>query len=320
MVMEVLPNRTDFTYENAVDETSIAVGDFNNDNRVDVIIGSEYSGDIYVLLGIGDGTFKKPPIFSSANLSYPFSIVVGDLNGDGLLDMVSNNIDQSNIDTMIGNGNGNGTFGKQTTYSTGNFSYPWSVALGDFNNDLRLDIAVINAGISNIEILIGNGDGTFQEQTTFSIGAYSFPGSIAVADLNNDHQLDIAIVDLEGHSVDVFIGNGDGTFGTKTTYSTGVYNNPTSIVIGDINGDTHLDIAVTNDDTHSVGVFFSNGNGTFQSQIQFSIGTDNSYPKSLHISDFNGDNRMDFALIDILAQNVIVLFNTCECCNNTPIL
>jgi hypothetical protein len=304
--------RTNFANGSAAYRSHIAVGDFNNDSRVDLVIGHAYSSDIEVLLGIGDGTFKEPPIFSTANYSYPLSIAVADFNGDGRLDFASNSVGQSNVGVMIGNGDG--TFREQLTFSTGNYSDPWSIAVGDFNSDVRLDLAVVNAGTGNVDILLGNGDGTFAEQTTLSIGAYSLLVSIAVADLNGDHQLDIAIVEQLHHNVGVFLGNGNGTFGTQTTYSTGIYNNPNSVVIADINGDTYLDLAVLNDYTHSVGVFLGNGNGTFRAQIEFSIGAANCLPESLTVGDFNGDDRMDFALFNILSQNVVILFNTCECC------
>ena len=107
------------------------------------------------------------------------------------MDIVVANVNGGNVGVFIGYGNG--TFSAMIPYSTGSGSAPLSVAVGDFNNDGRLDIAVANSGTDNIGVLFGNGNGTFSNQTTYSTGSGSEPYFLAIGDFNNDNQLDIAI-------------------------------------------------------------------------------------------------------------------------------
>ncbi|HSQ55465.1 MAG TPA: VCBS repeat-containing protein, partial [Gemmata sp.] len=122
-------------------------------------------------------------------------------------------------------------------YATG--SYPYSLVSGDFNNDTVLDLAVANYSGGNVSVLLGNGDGTFQDAVSSTTGTY--PLSIAAGDFNNDDILDIATANV--YDVSVLLGNGDGTFGSPT--SLGVVGNPTSVAVGDFTGDGVMDLGVT---------------------------------------------------------------------------
>jgi hypothetical protein len=103
---------------------------------------------------------------------------LADVNGDGLLDMVVTNNHSTNTVTVL-LGNGDGTFQPAQEYAVG--TPPNSVAVGDFNHDGILDLAVTDD--SGVSILLGNGDGTFQARRSYAAG----PGGIvAVADFNGD--------------------------------------------------------------------------------------------------------------------------------------
>jgi len=121
---------------------------------------------------------------------------------------------------------------------------PNGAAVGDFNVDGKLDLAVANAGSKTVSILLGKGDGTFQAPMNFSAPA---PQSIAVGDFNNDRRPDLAVVNMGTNSVSIFLGNGNGTFRAQATYTTG--GSPNSIAVGDFNNDGHLDMAVINGGT-----------------------------------------------------------------------
>jgi hypothetical protein len=157
------------------------------------------------------------------------------------------------------------------------------LAVGDFNNDGKPDLAVISDGLN---IAIGNGDGTFRRPVTYP---YLTGAAIAVGDFNGDGNLDIVSTSYTSSEVEVFLGNGDGTFQPPITSPTTEY--ATSIVVGDFNGDHRLDIAITDG---YISVLLGNGDGTFQPAI------DNASfvgPHSLAVGDFNNDHRLDVAAV-----------------------
>ena len=137
------------------------------------------------------------------------------------------------------------------------------VAVGDFNNDTALDIAVANYGTNNIGILLGYDNGTFATQITFSTGYDSLPMSLVVIDFNNDNHLDIAVANYGTNNVGILLGYGNGTFATQMTFTTGINSQPISIAAGDFNNDTYMDIVVVNFGTDNVAVLLGYGNGSF---------------------------------------------------------
>src|SRR5262249_13774211 len=137
----------------------------------------EGPGKLNVLLGNGDGSFQPPRTYAAGfgpHNQYKF-VTVGDFNGDGHLDLVMDNR-SGTVSILLGNGDG--TFGEERTYSVsvfGDSSPTSSVAVGDFNGDGHLDVAV--ACVSAVSILLGNGDGTFQAAKLYAAGT----ASVAVA-------------------------------------------------------------------------------------------------------------------------------------------
>ena len=107
-----------------------------------------------------------------------------------------------------------------TKYSTGNNSLPLSVAIGDFDNDNKLDIAVANYGTASMGVLFGNGNGIFADQMTFFTSSNSNPYSIATGDFNNDTRLDIAVVNYDYNYVDIILTYRNYSFSSQTTYPT----------------------------------------------------------------------------------------------------
>ena len=95
------------------------------------------------------------------------------------------------------------------------------MAVGDFNNDNRLDIIVTNSVDKNVSVFLGYGNGSFATQTTYSTGSY--PQSVAVGDFNDDQKLDIVVANSFDDDVSVLLGYGNGSFAAQTTYSSGTY-------------------------------------------------------------------------------------------------
>jgi uncharacterized protein (DUF2141 family) len=305
-------------YPTGIHSSSVAIGDLNGDGLLDLAVTNigelddfglpTSTGTVSVLLGTGNGTFSAATPYSTGLL--PLSVAIADLNGDGKLDLTVANYGHpvsggGAISVFLGNGNG--TFPAATSYPT-LATGPQSVAIGDLNGDGKLDLAVAYAS-SKYSVFLGSGDGSFNQLNAVAVspGTKNF-GSVAIGDLTGDGKPDLALTDFgnslggtgAGTTVSVLPGNGNGTFGSPTTLTTGT--NPSSVAIGDLNGDGRLDLVVANAGSNTVSVFLGNGAG-FQ-QTQYPTGTN---PESVAIGDLNGDGRLDLAVANFDSNTVSVL-------------
>jgi hypothetical protein len=256
---------------------SIAVADVDVDGKPDVVVGN-FNDSVGVLLGNGDGSFQLGAIYSS---QAEFSVAVADVNGDGKPDLLVANL-YNNVAVLLGNGDG--TFQPAVVYAPGGFDAS-SVIARDVNGDGKPDLLVTNWFVNNqnfkadgvIGVLLGNGDGTFQAAVPYDSGGQGTT-SIAVADVNGDGKPDLVVgsCSFSGGSdncspgpgvVGVLLGNGDGTFRSAATYSSGG-SMAQSVAIADVNGDGKPDLLVANlctnscpDATGDVGVLL-NGHAT----------------------------------------------------------
>jgi hypothetical protein len=177
----------------------VAVGDLNGDGNLDLAIGGNASS-ITVLLGNGSGTFLGSPYTFPVGLE-PLRLAIADFNGDGKPDLAVANCGSSNISVLINNSLSPGlSFLPAMNYDSGNGNgCPVFVAVGDFNRDGKLDLAVANANAANVSVFLGNGDGTFDGfyPPTADFGTWGAPFGIAVADFNGDGKPDMAITDYQ---------------------------------------------------------------------------------------------------------------------------
>jgi len=299
--------------------TSVAIADLDGDGDPDLAVSSRgeapgYAGTVAVLPGNGDGTFGPTTEYDAG--SYPISIAIGDLDGDGDSDLVVLNWSSNQVSVLLGHGDGQ--FDPRAWYATQN--HPTSVAIADLDGDGFPDLAVSCKGNSPgyhgvADVFLGNGDGTFGNAVSYSSGHDS--RSVVVADFDGDHHPDLV---LSNHgeepgsdgTVALLPGHGDGTFGAAVSYPVGRW--PGAITVADLDGDTVLDLAVTNALDDDVSVLLGNGDGTFLAEMKYGAG---NQPVALASDDLDGDGDADLAVVNLAYGEISILRNLVD---RTPLV
>ena len=286
--------------------SGIALGDVNGDGRLDAVTANKSTYSVGVLLGQAAGGFAAVSTYSTGPTTSPLAVALGDVNGDGRLDIVTAHYFDDEVGVLLGQASGG--FAAVRAYPAGTGSRPSSVALGDVNGDGRLDIVITNRGTSSAGVSLGQAGGTFAAFATYALGAGSTPDDVALGDVNGDGRLDIVAVNTATRGVEILLGQAS-SFGPVVTYSTGS-SSPQGVTLGDVTGDGRLDI-VTANSSRTVGVLPGRAGGSFGPIVTYPIGT-NATPADVALGDFNGDGRLDIAtaLFTFTANNVGVFFNT----------
>lgn len=276
-----------------------AAADFNGDGVPDLAIANNSTSTttIQVLLGTGDGNFNYASGSLSLN-SFPASVVSGDWNSDGKIDLAVVLPNDNRIQVFLGNGDG--SFGAAINKTVSGIQ--GRLVSGDFNSDGIPDLAV--ADNNAILVFPGIGDGTFGSASA----TLSVPKGVvrlAVGDFNGDGKADLAATQNGEVSVSIFLGNGAGAF-TAASANPAVTGTPFDVAVADFNHDGKLDLAVSNASAGgAVSVLLGKGDGTFQAAQ-----TDTNYSgtaQKLVVGDFNGDGYVDLALSDTMLSLVIIL-------------
>lgn len=199
-------------------------------------------------------------------------------------------------------GTGQLSFVKSSTPATN--PWPQSIVVADFNGDGKLDLAVsvysIFTPLSDMNILLGNGDGTFTAGPAFPLVGQNVNNAVA-ADFNGDGKADLAISLPDANQVQVLLGNGDGTFTPMPAIAApGVF----VIATADFNGDGKPDLVVVSPGSNTLTILLGNGNGTFTTKATIPVP---GGPQSIAIADFNGDGKADLAVADYFSDKVTVL-------------
>jgi uncharacterized repeat protein (TIGR01451 family) len=220
--------------------------------------------------------------------SNPVAIVVGDFNGDSKPDLAVADSTSANVSVLLGNGDGTFQAAKDSAAGTS----PATPAVADFNADHKFDLIVMAEDSSGtqtfVNLLLGNGDGTFQ--TPGKIDASDGAASVVTGDFNGDNKADVILGDSNGNLI-VLLGNGDGTFQPASTISQGVTGTVGPLVVADFNADSKLDLVATV--SGGAIVVLGNGDGSFQSPVHVADSSQNGF---LLVGDFNGDNKEDVLL------------------------
>jgi FG-GAP-like repeat len=211
------------------------------------------------------------------------SVIEGDFNGDGKLDLAM----AAATSIYIALGNGDGTFQVISLPTTAQFV--GTLLAGDFNGDGKLDLAFPDPFHNLVHLFLGNGDGTFTDVSSTSVGNY--PVWAAAGDFNGDGKLDLAVSNQHSGTVSILLGNGNGTFSRRATLRVG--SKPNALTVGDFNGDGKLDLAVVNSGSNTLSILLGHGDGTFGLKSSPATGAS---PYAVAAADFNGDGKLDLAV------------------------
>jgi hypothetical protein len=274
------------------------------------------------------------------------SLAIEDVNDDGKPDLIvlgcgADCFNPPNSRVAILLGNGDGTFQAPVTYDTGSVDAT-SVAVADLNGDGKPDIVAAHVcdycsvGTGTVGVLIGNGDGSFASPVTYSSGGF-VATSVAIRDINGDSKPDLLVAngyacgdprcDTPG-MVGVLLGNGDGTFRSAVSYSTGG-RFAAWVVVADVNSDGKADLLVANDLSDgpdcaglpcvsSIGVLLGNGDGTFQAPKTYETGGCCAF--SIVATDLNGDGKTDVVAAHLQNANLAILLGNGDGTLQPPVI
>ena len=265
--------------------SALAVADFNNDGKPDLIAANEGAASLSVFRGLGNGFFFSLP--DEATGISPRAIAVGDFNQDGRLDLAVANFASNNVSIFLGTGVGTFLF-----FSNLSVAGPSAIAVADFNGDGKLDIAVAATTPNNVSIFLGTGTGAFVSFSTVAVGTR--PVSIAAVDLNGDGIADLAVANSASNDVSILLGLGNGLFLAARNFAAGQL--PAYIAVGDFDGNGTIDLAVANAtgfSTGTISLLLGLGNGIFLQPRTINAG---SNPSFLISGDFNLDGKADLAV------------------------
>jgi hypothetical protein len=272
----------------------VVVVDINRDQIPDILALNRTSESVSIFLGEGDGTFDIPTVQAVPGFQH---FAVGDVDGDGNVDLAGALV---NVDSVaVSLGNGDGTFGPADTYLVG--SAPIRVALHDVTDNGSLDIVAANSRSQDVSVLQGNGDGTFAAARTYVADAE--PRRLNFGDFDEDGILDIAVVSEgdQGATVAVLRGRPGGMF--LAAEDLRVDGAPTDLRVGDINGNGFADLAGVTE-SGSLFIFSSRGSDGLGARQTIPVG---GRTRGLSVVDLNGDLRLDVVVSDFDNGELAVL-------------
>ena len=280
--------------------SSFGLGDFNGDGNTDIVADASPRGvppEIQVQFNNGKGQFPTagPAIDPSDNYVY-YNVAVGDFNRDGRADIALGGQD---LKIGLGDGEGNFTF---KSYSEGSDFSTAPVLVRDINNDGKLDLINLDFAGNAVDLLLGNGNGTFQALRKFS--TVKAPAFVAIGDFNRDGKLDLIVAG--GSEISLLLNNGNGTFAPAINYPAG---GPVSAisVIG-LTGNGNQDVIAADGKDNKLFLLAGDGKGHLSAPVSYYPGGGN--PQGLTVADYNGDGAPDLAVTDWTTSSYMILYNT----------
>lgn len=292
----------------------IAAGDFNGDGRPDLAFANHEQKALTVFLGDGQGGFSPAPGSPVAVTSNPHThgVASGDFNGDGKLDLVTDDWGEDKVTVVLGDGRGRfASPGAQ--FAVGRMPYQ-RVRARDVTGDGKADIVTTNLEGDSVTVLVSDGRGGFQQSSGSPFPCGDSPFSIAVGDVDKDGKPDLAIVNSPSSAggrsgkdgLTILLGDGKGGFKRMAGSSFAAGRIPNRVAIGDVNGDGVADVAVTNTGSNDVTLFLMSDKGKVAASSAIAVGRS---PKGIAIGDLNGDGKADIVVANNGDDNIAVLLS-----------
>ncbi|WP_433969551.1 FG-GAP-like repeat-containing protein [Tunturiibacter gelidiferens] len=290
----------------------IVAGDFNEDGKQDLIVGTVAGLQADILLtGNGDGTFTQQQALPN---SFGFlGAAVADINHDSHLDLIAG----GNGPLYVYLGDGHGGFSLQPFANQPPNDIFFGIVAGDFNNDKKDDFIATGFTGNSLLYFSGNGDGSFASPSTLKTSNIFRPQFLTSADFNGDGNRDLLVG--SANIASVIFGNGNGTFqlsdsqavilATPPPISQTPASAPPVVGAADMDGDGKIDAVVADSSSASLSVFLNNGTGTFPQTAPDFTAAQPAGSNQLQLADLNGDGLPDIIVTNYLTQNVSIFLS-----------
>ncbi|QIS02019.1 hypothetical protein F5X71_06555 [Nocardia brasiliensis] len=266
--------------------------DFNGDGKADIVAADFQGAGPILMTGKGDGTFNAGTRVGDVGIGFG-AVAAGDLNGDGKPDVVAQA--WTTIATFLNNGNG--TFAAAKKYTTLEGAQQ-EVIVADANGDGKAD--VLSLVPTGVKTWIGKGDGTLDGGPTSSV--LGTPSAFTVGKFNSDNKLDLAINNTVLQQVQIFTGNGDGSFARRDATTSGLITE--DIRAGDFDGDGIDDVITADSFSFSTTLLLCNGQGGFKKTDRVALS--GLGPTSIAVADFDKDGKLDAAMSAVLNSKMVI--------------
>ena len=233
----------------------VAIDDVDGDGAVDIVTANGRSDDVSVLLGDGSGGFTPAPDSPFAVGRAPQSVALGDVNGDGDVDLATADFFADAVRVLLGDGSGGFTAAPNSPFAVG--QSPGPVALGDVNGDGAADLVTGAAGFDDVSVLLGDGSGGFTPAPNSPFAVGNNPQTVALGDVDGDGAVDVVTANRLSDDVSLLLGDGSGGFTPAPNSPFAVGDGPLSLALGDIDGDGRPDAIVPSDSQSTSGELVS---------------------------------------------------------------
>jgi hypothetical protein len=287
--------------------TGGAIADLNGDGLPDVVTADYHGNAVTVLFNSGAGVLGGKATYPTVDGAETSNLAVGDLDGDGNLDVIATNPQRASISVFRGSATGTLAPAVDLPVGIEGGSEPYSAAIGDFDLDGHADVAIADVRTHTLIVRLGNGNATFAAEVPYAEGGTP-PYIVITRDVDLDGVLDLVCANRGSDSVSVLLGRGDGTFRKALVSSTGPMTGPYSVAVADFNVDGVPDLATANFMGNDASVLLGIGDGRFEPPIN--SGPTGDFCYGVVAADLSGDGVPDLATANAAVDNITVKLST----------